>query len=200
MVMLKIQNNSSVWQFWKHKKSKPHNHNRISFLFSFILILSWPLDLLFSSLVFVFRLVFSRHSSPLLSLSLSFSVFFLCLCLVTVSVCCNVLLLLWCVLLLLLLCVAVCCVVWTHWKNPRVLDSKRPRVYRHHAHMLKHMSAWCQYTRRRFERSHGRCLGWTHWDEEWGCHRQFWQSKFAPRRVITCFTSSPKVTHWISPT
>ena len=29
--------------------------------------------------------------------------------------------------------------------------SKRPRVYRHHVHMLKHMCAWCRYTRGRFE-------------------------------------------------
>ena len=38
-------------------------------------------------------------------------------------------------------------------KNPCV----RPRrhfVCRHHAHMLKHVSAWCRYTRRRFESTH----------------------------------------------
>ena len=34
--------------------------------------------------------------------------------------------------------------------------SKRSCVYQHHAHMLKHMFAWCRHTRRRFER--------THWD------------------------------------
>ena len=32
------------------------------------------------------------------------------------------------------------------------------RVYRHHAHMLEHMFAWCQYTRRRFECTHGDIL------------------------------------------
>ena len=32
--------------------------------------------------------------------------------------------------------------------------SKRPRVYRHHAHMLKHMCAWRRYTRGRFEPTH----------------------------------------------
>ena len=33
--------------------------------------------------------------------------------------------------------------------------SKRPRVCRHHTHMLKHMCAWCWHTRGRFERTHG---------------------------------------------
>ena len=36
--------------------------------------------------------------------------------------------------------------------------SKRPRVYRHHAHMSYHMCAWCRYTRGRFERTHGGVL------------------------------------------
>ena len=45
------------------------------------------------------------------------------------------------------------------------VHSTRPRVYvqniavyagRHHAHMLKHVCAWCRHTRTRFER--------THWD------------------------------------
>ena len=38
--------------------------------------------------------------------------------------------------------------------SPRV-HSKRPRVCRHHAHMLKHMCAWCRCTRGRFGRTHG---------------------------------------------
>ena len=41
------------------------------------------------------------------------------------------------------------------FKTPPCVDSKRPRVYRHHANMLKHMCAWCRYTRGRFERTHG---------------------------------------------
>ena len=40
-------------------------------------------------------------------------------------------------------------------KKPPCVDSKRPRVYRHHAHMCYHMCAWCRYTRRRFESTHG---------------------------------------------
>ena len=32
--------------------------------------------------------------------------------------------------------------------------STRLRVCRHHAHMFRHMCAWCRYTRRRFERTH----------------------------------------------
>ena len=40
--------------------------------------------------------------------------------------------------------------------------SKRLRVHRHHAHMLKHMCAWCPYTRRRFECTHGAVFESTH--------------------------------------
>ena len=36
--------------------------------------------------------------------------------------------------------------------------SKRPRVYRHHAHMCFNMCAWCRYTRGRFEHTHGHVL------------------------------------------
>ena len=108
--------------------------------FSFILsLISSLFSLLLSYLVlsylvlsFLFRLLFS------LSLS-SFSVFFLCLCLR--------------VMLRVMLCVMLCVgvhvvsVVWSvvcvrcgvaRWKPPCV-DSKRHRVYWHHAHMLKHM-------------------------------------------------------------
>ena len=42
------------------------------------------------------------------------------------------------------------------------VHSKRHRVYRHHAHMLKHLCAWCRYTRRRFERTHGDVFERTH--------------------------------------
>ena len=40
-------------------------------------------------------------------------------------------------------------------QKPPCVDSKRPRVYRHHAHMCYHMCAWCRYTRGRFEPTHG---------------------------------------------
>ena len=40
------------------------------------------------------------------------------------------------------------------FKTSPCVRSKRPRVYRHHAHMLKHMCAWCRHTRGRFECTH----------------------------------------------
>ena len=43
-------------------------------------------------------------------------------------------------------------------KKPPCVDSKRPRVYRHHARMCYHMCAWCRYTRGRFESTHGGVL------------------------------------------
>ena len=100
--------------------------------------------------------------------SLSVPVFFLCLCLclclrvllrVGVRGLCGV-----CVCVCFVWCVCVCfvwCGVWrdlARGKNPPCVDSKRPRVYRHHAHMLKHMCAWCRNTRGRFERTHGDVL------------------------------------------
>ena len=59
--------------------------------------------------------------------------------------------------------VAVVCGVW-HAEKPPCERSKRPRVYRHHAHMLKHMCAWCRYTRGRFECTHGKRFERTHQD------------------------------------
>ena len=44
------------------------------------------------------------------------------------------------------------------FKMPPCVRSKRLRVCRHHAHMCFNMTAWCQYTRRRFERTHGDVL------------------------------------------
>ena len=41
------------------------------------------------------------------------------------------------------------------FKTSPCVRSKGPRVYRHHAHMLKHMCAWCWHTRGRFECTHG---------------------------------------------
>ena len=46
------------------------------------------------------------------------------------------------------------------FKTAPCVHSKRPRICRHHAHMLKHVCAWCRYTRGRgrFERTHGDVL------------------------------------------
>ena len=81
-----------------------------------------------------------------MSLSLSVSVFVKC-CGRVVVVCCGI--------LCRVLWRGVWCVVWCGTlKNPCV-RSTRPRVYRHHAHMLEHVCAWCRHTRRRVERTHG---------------------------------------------
>ena len=52
-----------------------------------------------------------------------------------------------------------CVVVFGVWcgtqKKPPCVDSKRPRVYRHHARMCQNMRAWWRYTRGRFESTHG---------------------------------------------
>ena len=48
------------------------------------------------------------------------------------------------------------------FKTSPCVHSKRPRVYRHHAHMLKHMCAWCRQTRGRFECTHGGVFESTH--------------------------------------
>ena len=47
-------------------------------------------------------------------------------------------------------------------KRPPCVDSKRPHVYRHHAHMLKHMCAWCRHKRGRLECTHGGVFESTH--------------------------------------
>ena len=64
------------------------------------------------------------------------------------------------------LCVCLwCVVVFGVWcgtqKKPPCVDSKRPRVYRHHAHMCQNMRAWCRYTQGRFESTHGGFFGRT---------------------------------------
>ena len=41
-------------------------------------------------------------------------------------------------------------------------DPLLPRVYRHHAHMLKHMCAWCRHTQGRFECTQGGRFVHTH--------------------------------------
>ena len=45
--------------------------------------------------------------------------------------------------------VCVCGVVWHVQNASPFARSKRPRVYRNYAHMLKQMCAWCPYTRGR---------------------------------------------------
>ena len=114
-------------------------------------------SLFFSCLLFSFLVL-----SLFLCLSLSLSVS-LCLSLfLSVSVSVSLCLCLRVVLCVVLCCV-LCCVVCVVWcvarlgtqKTPPCVDSKRPRVYRHHAHMCYHMRAWCRYTRGRFESTHG---------------------------------------------
>ena len=97
-------------------------------------------------------LCLSLFLSVSVSVSLSISVC-LCLC-VSLSpcgvVCCGVVWCAWCCVLCCVCC--VWCVVWCvarlgMQKKPPCVDSKRPRVHRHHAHMCYHMRAWCRYTR-----------------------------------------------------
>ena len=150
------------------------------------LVLSLLLHVSFS---FLFLLLFSLLLSPsfsLFRLLFSLSVFFLRV--LVVCVCVGVVV---CVVVCVCVC-GVCGVVWCAvWcgtlktpvcrlKNASVCRFKTSRVCRQHAHMLKHMCAWCRYTRERFECTHGKRFDSTH-----GGH---------PRGVITCFRSSPKVT------
>ena len=62
-----------------------------------------------------------------------------------------------CVLVVCVVCVrcVVCvyCVVLWHAETSPCVNSKRPRVYRHHAHMC--YRAWCRYTQGSFESTHG---------------------------------------------
>ena len=93
------------------------------------------------------------------SVSVSVPVFFLCLCL---SVCLCLCL---CLRVLLRvgvrgLCVCfVWCGVWRRLGTQKKTSVRRfknvPVCTRHHAHMLKHICAWCRNTRGRFERTHG---------------------------------------------
>ena len=123
----------------------------------------------FSLLSSIFSFLSSLFSLCLLSLSLSPCVGGVCVSSCVFVWSCVV----WC---------GVVCAVWCGTlKTPCIdskrfpcVDSKRPRVYRHHAHMLKSMWAWCQYTRRRSESTHGKRFESTH-----GGHRQFCIPKFA---------------------
>ena len=120
--------------------------------------------LLFSCLVLSF-LVLSCLSFTVSQLSLSVSVFFqmydsLFLSVsVTMSLCLRVVL---CVVVLCGVCVVWCVARLGTQKKPPCKDAKRPRVYRHHAHMCYHMCAWCRYTRGRCASTHGRYFGPTH--------------------------------------
>ena len=71
-----------------------------------------------------------------------------------VVVCCAVSLCVVCVRGVRGVCVGVCVARLGTRKIP-CEGSKRIRVYRQHAHMLKHMCACCLYIRKRFERTHG---------------------------------------------
>ena len=130
-----------------------------SFIFSFLLLYCLVFSFLVLSSLLFSCLVLS------LSLSLSVSVLFLCLSLfLSVSVSVSLCLCFRVCMVLCVLCCVVCCVVCCVWwcvarlgtqKKPPCVDSKRPRVYRHHAHMCYHMRAWCRYTRGRFESTEG---------------------------------------------
>ena len=170
-----------------------------------------------SSSLFLSCLVFSRIVLSLflcLSLSLSVSVFFLCLSLcfclsLSLSLCLSVSV--WCcVLWCCVVCVwCVVCVVWCvarlgTQKKPPCVDSKRPRVYRHHAHMCYHMCAWCRYTRGRFESPHGGFLdghteGRGRGERGEGGHRQVLLTKKSPRRVLTWPHKFTERNPWILP-
>ena len=150
--------------------------------------------LLFSCLVLSFLVLSCLSFSVTLCLSLCFCLFSLslsvsvCLCLcVSLSpcgvVCCGVV---WCV------CV---CGVWrglARRKKPPCVDAKRPRVYRHHAHMCYHMCAWCRYTRGRFASTHG---GFLDGHTKGRGSSSVLLTKIWPRVVITCFRGSPQETN-----
>ena len=108
----------------------------------------------------LFHLVASRLALSRLSSSLLLSLVLLSLCLrvllCVVLYCCSVLL--WCVWCVWCVVCGVCGVWCGTLEKLPCVDSKRPRVYRHQAHMCYHMRAWCQYTRGRFESRHGGVL------------------------------------------
>ena len=129
------------------------------------LVLSSPLSfcLVFSSSVFSCLLFLC------LSLSLSVSAVSQCLCLLVVLWSCC------------------CCVV--------VYTLKKTRVYVQNvamstgtAYMLKHMCAWCRYTRGRFERTHGDALN-GHTGGRGSSPVLL--TRICPHRVITCLRGPP---------
>ena len=83
--------------------------------------------------------------------------------------------------------------VW-HAEKPPCVDSKRPRVYRHHARMCQNMRALCRYTRGRFESTHGGVLDrHTGRGGGEGREREFCLPRLV-HVVITCSRGSPKET------
>ena len=139
--------------------TSPLFHLMLLLFSSLLLSSSLSSSCLFSCLCFCLSL-----SSCLSLLSPSGGVWCVCclLCLSACGLCC--LLCVWSVVSLVrvvVVIVVVWCprggtfkngsVVWHVQKKPPCVDSKRPRVYRHHARMCYHMRAWCRYTRGRFE-------------------------------------------------
>ena len=77
-------------------------------------------------------------------------------------------------------CIVLCCGTQ---KKPPCVNSKRPRVYRHHAHMCYHMRAWCRYTRGRFESTHGGF--WDGHTEERGERKERERRGWSPSVLLT---------------
>ena len=151
---------------------------------------SHVLLLLLSCLLFSF-LVLSRLSfSVSLCLSLSLSVC-LSVCVVWCVWCCVCgVVCVWCGVCCWPVCMFKNASVCT-FKTPPCEDSKRPRVYGHHARMCYHMRAWCRYTRGRFECTHGR----EGRGRGRGGPRQFFCfPKFAHVGLSRCFRGSPQET------
>ena len=146
----------------------------LSCFFSFLVFsLLFSRSSLLLSLIFslLSPLVLSRPSSFIFSCLLVLSSLFLCLSL-SLSLCLSL-----CLCLRVMLCVVLCGACrwswrcWWSWcvcvclrvlrhrlKTPPCVHSERLRVYQHHAHMCFNMSAWCRYTRGRFESTHGDVL------------------------------------------
>ena len=159
-----------------------------SFLVSFCSLFSCHL-LLFSFSFSLFRLLFSLSSFFLCLLSLSsFSVCWWCVCrrvcrrvfVCAGGGCCGA-----------LLCVrgvVVWCAVWCGTLKTPCVDSKNASVCRFKTSPCM-PAAWCRYTRRRSECTHGERFKSTP-----GGRRQFSLPKNHARMVITCFRGSPKKT------
>ena len=129
-----------------------HHHSKNEFsLFSCLVLSSFCV--LFSCLFSPFPSSLLSRSLSSFSVSVSVSVSFSVWCCV-----CDVL----CFVVLCVLCVLMCVLVCDTLRNSvcplntsPCVRSKRPGVYRHHAHMFQHMCAWCRYKRGGFERTHG---------------------------------------------
>ena len=75
--------------------------------------------------------------------------------------------------------------------TPPCVHSKRPRVCQHHAHMCFNMCAWCQYSRVRFECTHGGVFESTYG----GSRRQF----CLPRKAHVEFSLGTTEVHQRNP-